>query len=201
MKINRGKKPPSSDGSGLWEFPVAPGVMLHGATEQILTQQIFEWSLRNGVAVGDIERRLDDYYCGKWPDACIEEPSDRAPGGPRAPHAEKLLDRITRWVTVLGRAMPRGGYALVDKNVAEARASACHGCPNNKSWRGGCAGCSEAVATMLVSLRQMKKTIRDGNLLGCTEIGHDNQTACWLPAPEVTDEQNARLPARCWLKR
>lgn len=175
--------------------------MLRAATEKMLTQQIFEYRLRNGIAAGDIERDLDEYYCGKWPDTCHEEPSDRQPGGARSPHSEKLLDRITRWVTTLGRAMPRGGYSLVDKDVAESRAAACHGCPNSKSWRGGCSGCTQSVATMLVSLRQLRKTTRDGNLLGCAEMGFDCQTAIWLEQNSVTDEQRARLPDRCWLKK
>jgi len=201
MKLNRGRKPPSDDGSGMWFFPVTPTTTLRAPTEQQLIQMVFEFRLRNGLPSGDIEREIDEVYCSRWPDACISEPSDTAPGGPRAPHAEKLLDRITRWVTTLARAMPRGGYALADKDTAEKRAAACHGCPNNKSWRGGCAGCTTSVATMLLSLRQMRKTTRDGNLLGCSEIGWDNQTAAHLPKPEITDEQNARLPARCWLKQ
>lgn len=175
--------------------------MLRATTEQELTRLIFEYRLRNNQPIGDIERDLDDYYCKKWPNACNPEPSDFQPGGAKAPRSEALIDRITRWVTIMGRAMPRGGYRLVDKDIAEQRAVACHGCPNSKSWRGGCAGCSEAVATMLLSLRQMRKTSRDGNLLGCEELGFDCQTSVHLTTPEVTDEQNARLPDRCWVKR
>jgi hypothetical protein len=58
-RLNRGRKPPSSDGSGMWEFPVAPKVMLRAMTEEALKQQIFEWRLRNGQPVGDIEREIE----------------------------------------------------------------------------------------------------------------------------------------------
>lgn len=200
-KLNRGRMPPSDDGSGRWFFHVAKGVTLRGRTEKELTQMIFEYRLRNGLPSGDIEREIDDQYCRLYPQSCNAEPSDTAPGGPRAPRSERLLDRITRWVTVMAKEMPRGGYKLVEKDIAEARAEACHGCPNNKSWRGGCSGCSSSVATMLLSMRQMRKTSRDGNLLGCLEIGHENQTAVWLPEQPVSDDQNAKLPERCWMKR
>lgn len=193
-QLNRGRKPPSSDGSGRWEYPVAPGVMLHASTEKELSNLIFDFRLRNGIANSDIEADIDAYYCRTWPQSCHDT------GQNRGPRRTELIDRITQWVTILGRAMPRGGYKLVEKDIAETRAAACQGCPNNQSWRGGCAGCTSAVSQMLVSLRQMRKTTRDGNLLACAELGHDNLTAAHLPAPEITDDQRARLPDRCWLK-
>lgn len=167
--------------------------MLRAGTEQDLTKLIFEYRLRNNIPIGDIESEINGYYCTKWPDCCT--------GLSSATHTEKLLDRITRWVALMARGMPRGGYKLAEKEVAETRAASCHGCPNNKSWRGGCAGCSSSVATMLLSLRQMRKTSHDGNLLGCVEFGFENGAAVWLPQQPATDEQNARLPERCWMKR
>lgn len=186
----------------MWEFPVAAGVMLRAATEEELTRLIFEFRLRHGIAAGDIERELDLYYCTKWPNACHEEPSDRTPGGAHLPPHESLATRIARWVTALAHAMPKGGYHLADKETAETRAASCHGCPKNVSWRGGCASCTQATSAILLSVRQMRKTSRDGNLLGCLVTGQENQTAVWLPAPTaITADQNLQLPERCWMKR
>lgn len=202
-RLNRGRKPPSSDGSGMWEFPVAPKVMLRAMTEEALKQQIFEWRLRNGQPVGDIEKEIEAYYCKTWPNACNEEPADRNPNAAPLPPHETMATRIARWAAMVAHAMPRGGFSLSDKDAAEARASACHGCPKNVSWRGGCSSCTQSTNAVLLSLRQMKKTTRDGNLLGCLVLGSDNQTSVWLPetVTQVSDDQNLQLPDRCWLKR
>lgn len=187
----------------MWEFPVADKVMLKAITEEALIKLIFEFRLRNGIPTGDIERDLERYYCEKWPQACHEEPSDRNPSGQPLPPHESMATRIARWVAGVAHVMPRGGYSLADKETAETRAATCHGCPKNVSWRGGCASCTQSTSAILVSLRQMKKTTRDGNLLGCLVLGVDNQTNIWMPtaATQITDDQNLQLPARCWLKR
>lgn len=186
----------------MWEFPVAPKLMLQAVTEEALIKLVFEWRLRNGVTPGDIEREIDSYYCAKWPTACHEEPADRMPGGAQLPPHELLSSRIARWITTIARAMPRGGYSLEDKDTAEARASVCHGCPKNVSWRGGCASCNQSTNAILLSVRQMKKTTRDGNLLGCLVCGSDVQTAVWLPksTTPLTPDQHLQLPERCWMK-
>lgn len=187
----------------MWEFPVAPRTLLQAVTEEALIKMIFEYRLRNSIPPGDIERDIEKYYCEKWPNVCNEEPSDRNPMGQPLPPHETMATRIARWVAAITHAMPRGGFNLVDKDTAETRASACHGCPKNVSWRGGCASCTQSTSAVLVSLRQMRKTSRDGNLLGCLVLGQCNQTAIHLPADvsQITEDQNLQLPARCWLKR
>lgn len=187
----------------MWFFPVAPKTILRAPTEQQLIQLIFEFRLRNSIPIGNIEADIEKMYCERWPQSCNEEPSDRNPLGQPLPPHETMATRIARWVAAITHTMPRGGFNLVDKDTAETRASACHGCPKNVSWRGGCASCTQSTNAILVSLRQMRKTTRDGNLLGCLVLGSDNQTNVWLPekTTQITDDQNLQLPARCWLKR
>lgn len=187
----------------MWFYPVSKGTILRNVTEEGLIKMIFEWRLRNNVPIGDIEADIDKMYCERWPQACHAEPSDSNPLGQPLPPSEPLMNRIARWVGILAQAMPRGGYKLVEKDTAEARAAICHGCPKNVSWRGGCSGCTASTSAILISIRQMKKTTRDGNLLGCLVCGTDTQTAVWLDpqTTPLTEDQALRLPARCWLKK
>lgn len=198
MKISRRKVPPNG-----WHFEVDSGVRLEAVNEEALTKQIFEYRLRHDIPVGDIERDLDDYYCGKWPEACHNEPVDDQPGtGPRSPSAEPLLNRVTRWASLLLSRLPRGGWTLVNNDEAARRGLICVGCPKNQPWRGGCAGCSQSTATVLAQLRQLRTSKQQGNLMGCGVCGWANDVAVFMPteALELSEDQRAALPDRCWRK-
>lgn len=202
MRLNLGRMPPTSDGSGGFEFPVENSVMLKAPTHDALISVVYEYRQRNNLPVGDIERDIGDYYCKKWPNACNPEPSDHNPALGPGPRAEPLLNRISRWASLVYRMMPRGGFELVTSKEAQARGSTCIGCEFNKSWRGKCGSCAATTSQLLLQIKSLRKTNLDGNLLACTAGGFENGTAIWL-SPDltrITDEQRAMMPERCWRK-
>lgn len=202
MRLNLGRLPPTSDGQGGWEFPVQAGVMLRAADQDGLIRTVYEFRQRQGIPIGDIERDINEYYCGKWPTFCEGEPGDKNPLLAVPSHQESLKSRIARWVSAAHRMMPRGGFILATSAEASERAKTCLGCPYNKSWRNGCKGCSASTAQMLLQIRQLRKTPHDGNLLGCMVGGWCNQTAVHMPleCSPVTDLQRTMMPEKCWRK-
>lgn len=201
MKLSRGKVPPAANGVH-WHFPVTPQQTLEANTEEELIKLIFEYRLRNNLPPGDPERDIDAHYCANWPSACQKEPSDYGKGGTPAPTRESLLNRVTRWAAYLAQKMPRGGFNLVNAAEVERRAFICFACPKNVPWKVGCQGCSSATSTLLVQLRQLRTSSRQGNLLCCQVIGQENATAVHLELKElpITEEQQTQLPQNCWRK-
>lgn len=201
MKLSRGKVPPAVDGVH-WHYPVTPTQMLKANTEADLLQLIFEYRMRNNLPPGDPERDIDKYYCENWPSACQKEPSDYGMAGAATVMRESLLNRVTRWAAYLAQKMPRGGFSLVPAAEVERRGMICFACPKNVPWKVGCQGCSSATSTLLMQLRQLRTSTRQGNLLSCQVIGQDNATAVHLEQKDlpVTDEQRSQLPANCWRK-
>lgn len=199
MKVSRGRIPP-----GGWHFEVAPGVKLEAIDEETLVKRIFEYRLRNGIPIGDIERDIDNYYCSNWPDACHKEPHDWNPeiSAPSV-SVEPLLNRVSRWASLLAHGQPKGGYALVSAAEAQARGKICVGCSHNQHWRVGCRGCSNSTAILLGQMRKLQSSQHHGDLSGCTQCGWDNATAVWLPtdALQIPDTTKANLPERCWRKK
>jgi hypothetical protein len=179
-------------------------VLLKAATEELLKQLISEYRLRNNLPMGDLEREIDDYYCGKYPQICSKEAKDYFPdttvqSAPR----ETMLNRVSRWAAWLKQKMPRGGYPLVVQATADERARICSACPKNVPWRGGCSGCSSAVLTLLAQLRQLRVTRQHTALMGCSVAGWENGCAVWHENAtlELTGEQIAALPTKCWRKQ
>jgi hypothetical protein len=191
---------PPTDGVDRWHFPQGD-VVLHANGHQQLIEAIFEYRLRNHIEIGDIERDVDDYYCGRWPDFCHSEPSDRDPSIPRV-SGETMLNRVSRWASGLARTMPRGGWPLQVVGEAERRAGICAACPQNAGWRGGCLGCSASTLQLLQQIKGMRKTKQDGNLIGCLVAGWENSTAVWLGQEclTVTENQRRAMPDACWRK-
>lgn len=199
MKLMRGRSPP-----GGWHFEVATGVKLTAVTEELLTKAIFEYRVRNNIPIGEISRDIDRYYCTRWPDACHKESSESAgyDNGVMPTVDEPIVNRITRWASLSLRRQPQGGHQLVSADEAQRRATICASCPKNTSWKGGCAGCSQTVLSILIQLRQLRKTSKDGNLNACVCGGWDNMTAVHMPVSEleIAPEQKASMPAACWRK-
>lgn len=197
MKVTRGRIPP-----GGWHFVLEDGSRIDAATEELLIRLIFEHRMRMGIAVGDITRDIDDYYCSKWPEHCQKEPHEYANVNiPRQPSDESLLNRVARWASILSRQMPKGGYGLVSEQEATKRAAICIGCPRNTAWRTGCPGCSSATASLLASLRNLRHLGCDGRLYACKVIGWDNATAVHLEKKEpLTENQKQTVCEKCWAK-
>jgi len=199
-KLIPGRMPPS-DGGGKFHLPVGGGVVLHANSLENLVKIVFEWRIRNNVPPGDIEDDINSYYCARWPKFCTAEASDTDPTIPHV-SSEPMLNRVSRWVSTVAHAMPRGGYPLESPTEAERRAAICAACPKNGGWRGGCGGCSATTLAILQQLKQLKKTGKDGSLMGCTVGGWENGAAIWLPASTTapSESQRTALPEACWRK-
>ena len=197
MKLNRAKTPP-----GLWHFPVADGVTLHAINEEKLTAQIYEYRIRNGLPLGNIEIDLDNYYCTRWPEACHKEARDYLPfkGLPGDPPREPMVNRIGRWVSSLIQRMPRGGYALVSTTEAARRANICAGCQFNQPWQLGCPGCTNNTKALCAQVKSLRSTPQDSILFACLHGGWCNDAAVYLSAGELPVHDKAVLPPQCWRK-
>jgi hypothetical protein len=195
VRLNRARIP-----AGGWHFPVAEGVVLKAATEDLLKVQIFEFRLRNNLPQGELEREIDAYFCASYPSMCNKEPHEYG-NTKTAPVDESLLNRVARWASAMLHGMPKGGYPLVAKSEAEQRAVRCIGCPKNTVWRTGCRGCSSSTVSVLSQVKSMKRLPQDGSLYGCSAAGWDNSTACWQEKDrlQLSDERRAQLDSRCWL--
>ena len=196
MKVGRGRVP-----HGGWNYPVAPGVKLEAVSRDILHQRIFEYRLRNNIEIGDIERDVDDYYCRNWPDSCDKEPHEyqKNPGAERV-YAEALINRVSRWASMILKTMPRGGVEMVTAQEATSRGNVCANCPKNTPWRIGCVGCSASTVAVLSQIKKLGRTPQDAKLLACSVAGWETSTAIWMPASflKLTDDQLKALPANCW---
>jgi hypothetical protein len=176
--------------------------MLRAKSHPELLDLMFDYRMRNNIALGDPERDVSDWYCPQYPRFCTPEPSDTDPSALRT-SSEPMLNRVSRWASMTAHRMPRGGFPLVAPAAAESRALICAACPKqDSSWRGACGGCSATTLAILQQLKSLKKTTKDGNLGACSIAGWANLVAVWLPtdALEITDAQKAALPAACWRK-
>lgn len=202
MILPRKGRVPPTDGQSHWRFPVAPGVMIRAKGHQELMEAVFEYRLRNNQPIGDIERDISDFYCRQYPKLCNPEPRDYNPEAASV-SVEPMLNRVSRWASVLVHRIPRGGYELVPKAESEARAAICAACPKQEAgWKGGCGGCSASTLQLLQQLKKMRMTSKDGNLGACTIAGWGNLVAIHLTTETlaITAEQRAAMPDACWRK-
>ena len=193
MKLGNGRVPPRGwhyDEYGIKDVP----------SREMLVQQIFEHRMRRGIPIGDVQRDIDDYYCQRWPEQCQKERHEYIAGAKPMPSEEPMLNRVTRWASLLARTAPRGGWPMVTDAEATKRASFCVGCPVNRKWRGGCAGCSSSTAQLLINLRGLRRLGCEGSLMGCHVMGWENATAVHLKRVDVSDYQRSQLPDKCWAK-
>lgn len=178
------------------------GVILRGPTQERLLTLISEYRIRNNIPPGDAEKDVNDYFCSKYPDACVKESQDY--GGPKRdfPRSESPANRVARWAMGLLHRMPQGGYPLVSQPEADARAKICRTCPKNSNWRGGCGSCTQSAVTLLAQIRRVSRTGYDGALMACSVTGYELTTSVWLNAQEspINEEQRDAMPANCWRK-
>lgn len=201
MKLSGGRIPPT-DGTSHWRFPVANGVILRAKGREELRDLIFQYRLRANIPVGDPDRDLSDFYCRQYPSFCHAEPSDLNPNIPRV-STEPMLNRVSRWASLLAHKQPRGGYELVAKDEAERRAGICAQCPKQANdWRGGCGGCSATTMHLLQAIKKLRTTTRDGNLGACSIAGFYNGSAVHLGVDvlEIDDAMRTAMPDACWRK-
>jgi hypothetical protein len=200
-RLIAGRLPPTEGTGDKFYFIVAPGVKIEAPLKDELIRRVFEYRLRNGITIGDVEKDIDEAYCSRYPRFCTDDPHDRDPTKPRV-SGESMLNRVSRWAALMIRGMPRGGYALVTSAEAEDRAAICTNCSMNIAWRGGCGGCSGSTLQLLQQLKALRKTKRDGNLAACAVTSAENSASVWIPLESnpLSDEQRAQLPAQCWRK-
>jgi hypothetical protein len=191
MKLNKGIIPPNG-----FHFPVDGGVTLKAATYELLIKEIETWRTQNGIAIGEPERDVDNYFCAKWPHFCLPEPHETT-----MLRGDSINKQVNAWAAIMLRNTPMGGYNLVNQDEAENRCKTCVACPFNKAWRGTCANCTKATDTILIRLRQLRKITLDESLLGCSINGFDNKTAIHLTTSglKITPEKKSQIPQNCWI--
>ncbi len=184
-----------------YHFEVQPGVKLEAINKEELIKRIFEYRVRANIPIGDIDRDISDYYCARWPTACHKEPSDYG-HKVSVENTEPLLNRVSRFASLLLVRQPKGGFPLIDRAEAITRAKTCAGCNANQPWRVGCKGCSNNTAVILAQLRKTASTPSDPQLNACRHAGWCCATAVWLPKQflELAPSQRTALPAHCWIK-
>ncbi len=197
MILGSGRIPP-----GGWAFEVQPGVKLEAINKEELIKRIFEYRVRNNIPIGDIERDISDFYCSRWPTACHKEPADYGHKGQPVEHTEPMLNRVSRFASLLLVRQPKGGFPLIERTQAIERAKVCAGCSANLPWRVGCRGCSNNTAVLLAQLRKTSATPHDPQLNACRHAGWCCATAVWFPKQflELSPSQKAALPVHCWAK-
>jgi len=176
--------------------------MIRGGDREELTKNIFEFRLRNNIPTEGITEDIDKFYCTTFPTFCFADARDHNSKAPWQSN-EKMLHRVSRWVAAAIHKTPRGGYPLVTSAVAESRAAICAGCLKNVAWRGACGGCSASTLQLLQQAKQLRKTSKDGSLMGCAIGGWENGCAVHMPTEvmPITDEQREAMPAACWRKQ
>jgi hypothetical protein len=189
--------PPNREGLP-WHYDVAPGVLLTAASEEILIAEISEYRARNGIPAGDIEKDLDAYYCGKWPTFCNKDAQDFVPSAP-VNYQRPIRDRVAQWVVAMIAKLPKGGFSLVNKPEAEARAVICITCPKNVPWRTGCRGCTNSTQALVQQVKQTKRLPQDQQLYACAAAGWPNEDSVWIKKEDL--ERKDGLDARCWMLR
>lgn len=200
MRLSKGRSPPT-DGIDAYHLPLPDGTVIHGKSIELLIRNVFEYRVRANLDPGNIEADIDAYYCAKWPAFCAE--AQTGLGKSPKQQSQDMLNRVSRWASSAAHRMPRGGYPLVILSEAEHRAAICAACPKNGGWRSGCGGCDGTTLQIVQSLKQLKKTTKDGNLSACQIGGWENSAAAWMPADAlpVSDADRAALPAQCWRKQ
>ncbi len=200
LRLAKGRLPPTN-GVDRFHFPVTPTLTINANDKDKLIGLVFEYRLRNGIEVGDVEADIDSYYCRTWPSFCTNV---NGTAGAQPKSGEPMLNRVTRWAAsaIHQNHMPKGGYPLSTVAEADRRAEICVNCPKNVAWRGGCGSCSSSTLAVLQQLKQLKKTRFDGSLRACQVAGFELTTAVWLPysATPITTDQRAAMPEACWRK-
>jgi len=195
MHVNAGVQCPGGP-----HFEVAPGITLVAHTFDLLYPQITEYRLRAGIPAGDVVGDVDRYICSRWPMFC-------QPDGKDGPTPEMRRDgisgRVANSAALLIRAMPPGGYDLVEEAEARRRETICLGCPYKVAWRSYCSPCNSSTDAILTSVRRLRKIDFDNSILACEVCGHDNATAAWLPLAAVTPKPEIveRLAPGCWIRQ
>ncbi len=160
----------------------------------LLRDKVTAYRLRNDKPVGDPYREIVDQICTNYPNICRDVAVvSKSPQQVRFNLSNEVMKRLN----TLFASAKKSPVTYVSKAEAERRMSICLGCPKNKEWRTGCAGCNAEFDRLSAVLRGGKSLVNQEKLLGCEGIGGDNRTEIWLDRPgEVIDD----LPNNCWKK-
>lgn len=194
MRVNNGMISPGGP-----HFEVAPGVTLQAHTFELLYPMITDWRIRHGIPPGDVRADVDQFVCSRWPHACLPDDKD---GPTQQMRANSIASRVATWAALKIRAMPPGGYDLVDEIEAKRRATICLGCPYKKSWKSRCGSCDSSTEAILASVRRLRNISFDNSIFACEVSGQDNPTAIHLPLSAVTPSPEIveRLAPGCWMR-
>jgi hypothetical protein len=88
------------------------------------------------------------------------------------------------------------GY--VSREEYNRRAKICQGCPRQRQWSIGCAGCERNLKAVIKQTLGGKAPSE--SLAGCSLLREDTRVSCHLTLPPL-DAPVAGLPARCWRRK
>lgn len=177
-----------------------------GATHRIdgdsfrdVAEKLLKFRVANKIAVGQPMDEINEYVCKNWPHFChmpSQEPNYRVSAEP------SFTIAVLHWVTKLWQRQALTPTPLVPDAEAARRAAVCRECPMQRDWADyGCGACVEGV-------RKRSFVFRAGRdigvkVTGCSVLKQDNTSAIFAShssLPEVTAEENAKLPSNCWRK-
>lgn len=164
-----------------------------------VAENLMRYRVDNKLPIGNPVGEVLDFVCQHHPHFCHETNTSAA-----AAATLPLASRVAQWVAKL-YAVLRGQNVdtlFVDQKTADARASACSGCPHNQTWAGGCGTCARDTRRISYTFRGGRTAKSEKELYGCDLIGHDNATAVWLKElPLVAPDVYEKLPDFCWRRQ
>ena len=176
-------------------------VRLDGVSYEEVAEKLLKYRVTNRYALGEPLKEIYDFVCKTWPHFCNANTYVE----PRTDGDAPLTIKCISWLRDLWARQALVPAMLVNENEANRRAEICRDCPFNQSWEDyGCGTCVDTVVRQSIVFRAGKEVYRAKYVHGCSILGQENHAACWASGkilPDMTSEQNQKLPSQCWRKR
>lgn len=196
-----GNIPPLAEGGFHYPqaLPSGSTEIISGSTRDEVIASLQNFRFANGIDVGDPQREVDSYLCGRWPRFCSEEDATVAD---ETRDNKNLRQRTTNWKSNR-YAQSDSSDPLVSDEIAEKRAATCETCPKNQDNRSGCPPCVVDNDRVLFMLREGRNVKNSESLGGCDVCGQDNRTAVFFPDSSLkyANAYQDQFPDFCWLKK
>lgn len=184
---------------GGWKF-LDGGNWIQGHDYESLIDAIIEDRAKNQRPIGDPPKEFQTYVVRSWPHFAgsvspFTSPVKQAPG-----NKGKLRERVTQWLANRYSLRASGHTELVSEEEANRRAKICSTCPQNKKVPNDCPPCIQNNNRTSFLLREGKAT--SVPVEACALMGHDNQTAVFLPEKMLAHRKGylEEAPSFCWMK-
>jgi hypothetical protein len=181
--------------SGGWVFVDARGSKIEGDSKDHLIQEVAAHYLRTGRDAAKAEEDVVEQICSRQPDLCRTSRKMEV----RTTPDQIFMLRVIQWLSRIRLNVASWKKPFVSFEEASRRANICRKCPEQRTWREYCVGCTAGAAHLGEVLRGGRKVEREEELLGCRILQEDTKTSVWIDGlrPAESDE----LPAVCWRKK